>query len=71
MPRKLTDRSWELIVSKLLLQWSPEQIASRLKPIGIVTVSFQWIDRRIMADRAGGGRLPLLPSRSSIDILGI
>lgn len=55
MPRKLTDRVWELIVSKLRPQWSPEQITGWLKLMSIVTISFQWIYRRIRADRTGGG----------------
>ena len=59
VPRKLTDRIWELIVSKLRLQWSPEQIAGWLKLMGIVAISFQWIYRRIRAYRAGGGSLYL------------
>ena len=59
MPRKLTDRIWELIVSKLRLQWNSEQIGSWLKLVGIVIISFQWIYRRIRADRAGDGSLYL------------
>ena len=57
MPRKLTDRVWELVVSKLRLQWSPEQIAGWLRLKGIVIISFQWIYRRVWADREAGGTL--------------
>ena len=58
-PRKLTDSIWEVIVSKLRLQWSPEQIAGWLRVQGIVTVRYQWIYRRIRADREAGGHLYL------------
>ena len=58
-PRKLTDTIWELIVSKLRLQWSPEQIAGWLKARDVVTISCQWIYRRIRADRDAGGHLYL------------
>ena len=58
-PRKLTDSIWEVIVSKLRLQWSPEQIAGWLRVQGIVTVSYQWIYRRVRADREAGGHLYL------------
>ena len=54
-PRKVTDRIWELIVSKLRLQWSPRQIAGWLRLKCIVSVSFRWIYRRIRADREAVG----------------
>ena len=47
VPRKLTDCVWELVVSKLRLQWNPEQIAGWLRLKGIVSISFQLIYRRV------------------------
>ena len=59
VPRKLTAKVWDLIVSKLRLQWSPEQIAGWLALKRIARISFQWIYARIRADRKAGGHLYL------------
>ena len=45
------------IEEKLAQQWSPEQIAGRLRLDGIVSVSPNWIYRHVRSDRAGGGTL--------------
>ena len=59
VPRKLTARLWDLIASKLRLQWSPERIAGWLALQRIARISFQWIYARIRADRKAGGHLYL------------
>ena len=59
VPRKLQGRLWDLIVEKLQLQWSPEQIAGWLSLKKIAAISFKWIYQRIWRDRAAGGHLYL------------
>ena len=56
-PRKLTAAVWNIVRTLLLLHWSPEQIAGRLKRCGVVSVSFSWLYQRIHQDRARGGKL--------------
>ncbi len=44
------------------MDWSPEQIAGRLRLSGDISVSFSWLYRRIHQDRAAGVA-PLQPSK--------
>ena len=57
VPRKMTAALWALVEMLLGLQWSPEQIAGRLRLAGTVSVSATWIYRYVWADRARGGDL--------------
>ena len=56
-PRKLTEALWGRIEGKLRLQWSPEQIAGRLRLEGVPSVGKTWIYRQVWKDRAQGGTL--------------
>ena len=56
-PRKLTAELWAWIEGKLGLQWSPEQIAGRMRLEGGVSVGKTWIYRQVWKDRADGGTL--------------
>ena len=42
-PRKMTAALWAVVEEKLGLQWSPEQIAGRLRAQGVVAVGKTWI----------------------------
>ena len=58
LPRKMTAALWHGIEERVAQQqWSPEQIAGRLRLDGIVSVSPSWIYRHVWSDRAGGGTL--------------
>ena len=58
LPRKMTAALWHGIEERLAQQqWSPEQIAGRLRLDGIVSVSPSWIYRHVWSDRSGGGTL--------------
>ena len=56
-PRKLTGALWRRIEAKLRLQWSPQQIAGRLRLEGGPSVGKTWIYRQVWKDRAAGGTL--------------
>ena len=55
--RKMSAAWWRGIEERLAQQWSPEQIAGRLRLDGIVSVSPSWIYRHVWSDRAAGGYL--------------
>ena len=56
-PRKLTAALWGRIEGWLGWQWSPQQIAGRLRLEGGVSVGKAWIYRQVWKDRANGGTL--------------
>ncbi len=56
-PWKLTAELWSLIEGLLVLAWSPEPIAGRLRRDEVVSVSAEWIYQYIRADRQRGGVL--------------
>ena len=56
-PRKLTEALWGRIEGKLCLQWSPQQIAGRLRLQGGASVGKTWIYRQVWKDRSNGGTL--------------
>lgn len=57
-PRKMTPDLWSTVEDLLRgVQWSPEQIAGRLRLEGVVSVSTTWIYRHVRADRSAGGDL--------------
>ncbi len=49
--------AWQLVQQCLALQWSPEQIAGRLRRDGRLSISHETIYRYIWLDRAEGGTL--------------
>lgn len=56
--RKVSESVWEDAKDKLLtFQWSPEQIAGRLKQQGQDGISRETIYQRIMVDKKAGGTL--------------
>ena len=54
---RISRKTWEWVELLLQYQWSPEQIAGRLKLEQQPTVSHQWIYRYIYADKQRGGQL--------------
>jgi IS30 family transposase len=54
-----SDDDWKLVVSRLKLKWSPEQISNRLKREGLLSVSHESIYRYLLRDRRRKGRLYL------------
>ena len=54
---KLTDEIKELINGYLKEDWSPEQIAGRLKKEGIIHLHHETIYQYILADKQAGGTL--------------
>jgi IS30 family transposase len=47
---------WEQVEEKLLLDWSPEQIAGRMRKEGY-SISHEWIYQYVYADKRSGGNL--------------
>jgi IS30 family transposase len=56
-PGRITKQTWEQVELLLRQQWSPEQIAGRLKLEQLPTVSHEWIYRHVYADKEQGGML--------------
>lgn len=54
---RIDPESWELIRSKIRLEWSPEQVSGRLKAEENIQVSHEWIYQHILADKRDGGNL--------------
>lgn len=56
--RKVNERTWEYAKGKLsILQWSPEQIAGRLRLEGYDGLSHETIYQRILINKKAGGAL--------------
>src|SRR5947208_6127292 len=56
---RITEATWAVVESLLRLEWSPEQVAGRLKLEGRPTVSHERIYRHVWADKRAGGTLHL------------
>ncbi len=57
-PRKrITAETWDLIESRLRLEWSPEQVSGWLRITGRPTVSHERIYQYVLADKKAGGDL--------------
>jgi transposase, IS30 family len=56
---RISDRTWARVERLLRQEWSPEQIAGRLKLEGQPAVSHERIYQHIYADKRGGGMLHL------------
>ena len=54
---RITDQDWELVEKLLKIDWSPEQIAGRLKLIDRLQISHETIYLHIWADKRRGGTL--------------
>lgn len=55
---RVRELSWAYVVEKLTgEQWSPEQIAGRMKLEGVEPISHETIYQRILSDKASGGTL--------------
>lgn len=56
--RKITESAWEYAKCQLsIFQWSPEQIAGRLKLEGYDGISHETVYQRILSDKKAGGLL--------------
>ena len=56
---RIAEATWAVVESLLRLEWSPEQIAGRLKLVGQPTVSHERIYQHVSADKQEGGTLHL------------
>jgi len=54
---KLTDTVKEKIASFIKEDWSPEQIAGRLKSKGVISLHHETIYQYVLADKRAGGNL--------------
>lgn len=56
--RRVSETAWESALEKLIgAQWSPEQIAGRMKLMGLGAISHETIYTRIYDDKKAGGSL--------------
>lgn len=59
--QRFTDADWDIVIKRLRMEWSPEQISGRLKRDGSLRISHETIYRYIWRDkRRGGSRYKLL-----------
>jgi IS30 family transposase len=54
---RILPETWELIETKLRLDWSPEQVSGWLSRHQAIQVSHEWIYQYILADKQAGGNL--------------
>ena len=54
---RITRQSWAVVEQLLRQDWSPEQIAGRLKKERRLRISHEWIYQHILADKQAGGDL--------------
>jgi IS30 family transposase len=55
--KRISVETWELIETKLRLDWSPEQVSGWLNRQSAIQVSHEWIYQYILADKQAGGDL--------------
>lgn len=55
--KRISGETWELIETKLRLDWSPEQVSGWLNRQSAIQVSHEWIYQYILADKQAGGDL--------------
>jgi IS30 family transposase len=55
--RRFSPTQWARIQALLREDWSPEQVAGRLKRLGLLSISHETIYRYLWADKAAGGTL--------------
>ena len=53
----ILPETWDLIETKLRLDWSPEQISGWLQRLYAIQVSHEWIYQHILVDKQAGGEL--------------
>jgi transposase, IS30 family len=54
---RILPETWELIETRLRMDWSPEQISGWLSRQYAIQVSHEWIYQYILADKQAGGNL--------------
>ncbi len=54
---RILPETWELIETKLRLDWSPEQISGWLRRLYAIQVSHEWIYQHILVDKQARGDL--------------
>ena len=54
---RFTARDWAVVEALVREDWSPEQIAGRLRREGVLSISHETIYRRVWADKQAGGDL--------------
>jgi IS30 family transposase len=53
----ILPETWDMIETKLRLDWSPEQISGWLQRLYAIQVSHEWIYQHILVDKQAGGEL--------------
>jgi transposase, IS30 family len=53
----ILPETWDLIETKLRLDWSPEQVSGWLQRLYAIQVSHEWIYQHILVDKQAGGEL--------------
>jgi IS30 family transposase len=53
----ILPETWDLIETKLRLDWSPEQISGWLQRLYAIQVSHEWIYQHVLVDKQAGGEL--------------
>jgi transposase, IS30 family len=53
----ILPETWDLIETKLRLDWSPEQISGWLQRFYAIQISHEWIYQHILVDKQAGGEL--------------
>jgi IS30 family transposase len=54
---RITAQSWAIVETKLVEDWSPEQISGWLKRESLPAISHEWIYHYILRDKKKGGKL--------------
>ena len=55
--KRISEETWELIETKLQMDWSPEQVSGWLRRHHAIQISHEWIYQYILADKQAGGDL--------------
>src|SRR5512138_1188117 len=54
---RISTQTWNIVEKLLRQEWSPEQIAGRLKKEQKICISHEWIYQHVLADQRAGGDL--------------
>ena len=55
--QRISEEDWRIVEAQIRKDWSPEQVAGRLRADGLVSISHETIYLRIWADKARGSTL--------------
>lgn len=55
--KRISKSEWQIIDQKLKIEWSPEQISNKFRPLYGIQISHEWIYQHIWEDKQQGGEL--------------